>query len=35
MWFLNDGIEILGKLINNVVLLFALVFIYASINNRQ
>ncbi len=35
MWFLNDGVEILGKLINNIVLLFALVFIYASINNRQ
>ncbi|MFH1694057.1 MAG: HD domain-containing phosphohydrolase [Bacillota bacterium] len=32
MWLQEDGIEIISKLTQNIVLLFALVFIYASTN---
>ena len=32
MWFFNEGIDVFTKLIQNIVLLFALVFIYAATN---
>jgi len=32
VWILNDGVQILSKIVQNIVLLFALVFLYGATN---